>query len=794
MAIRLSGMSSGLDTESIVSALVSAYSLKKTNLEKAQTKLSWTQDAWKEVNTKVYSLYTGKLSSMRFSGSYSLKTSSVSDSTVAKVTASSSAVNGNQQLKVKQLASSGYLTGGVLGGTTDGSKVKADTKLSDIKGMESYANGGTIKVKADSTSDEKEISLSGDMTVQQFVTKLKEAGLSANFDSNNQRIFINSSTSGAAGDFSLTGGDSNGTSALRALGLLTSDEAQSNYSSVANWSDEDVLTKAKAAYDSKVSSYNSRITSLLSSNEAIQEANEQIKLKQKYAQKFSDTLVYETAPDGSTAPTGESRTKAVNDLSDSIKSMQERQKELEDKKAAGTELNDTETSELAELNSNIKAATDVLGALGNDTLVTTRFNEDELDADGNATGNKVLQDNDIDKYISGLASDYDKNVATMNTNVESIKDMHAEVGSTYDPDDPNSSTEITAAFTSATDVTGALADSASNTLAQSYINDYVAQRDAAQQQVAAYEAATAKSKAGQTLTAEEEALLGTGSAAGNAAVRIVGQDAEIELNGATFTSNTNNFSINGLTIQALSVNSNPVTITTDTDVDGIYNMIKNFLKDYNEVISYMDGKYNADSSSGYEPLTDDEKESMTDTQIEKWEEKIKDSLLRRDSTLYSISNQMKTNMLKSYTVNGQKYSLSSFGISTLGYFASDEDERGTYHIDGDSDDTNTSGNTDKLRAAIASDPDTVISFFSQLTAGVYNDLTKKMSSTSLSSAYTLYNDKQMKTEYSNYTTKISDWEDKITTKEDYYYSKFTAMETALSKLNTQQSSLSSYFS
>jgi flagellar hook-associated protein 2 len=136
MAIRLSGMSSGLDTESIVSALVSAYSLKKTNLEKAQTKLSWTQDAWKEVNTKVYSLYTGKLSSMRFSGSYSLKTSSVSDSTVAKVTASSSAVNGNQQLKVKQLASSGYLTGGVLGGTTDGSKVKADTKLSDIKGME----------------------------------------------------------------------------------------------------------------------------------------------------------------------------------------------------------------------------------------------------------------------------------------------------------------------------------------------------------------------------------------------------------------------------------------------------------------------------------------------------------------------------------------------------------------------------------------------------------------------------------------------------------------------------------
>ena len=105
MAIRLSGMVSGMDTESLVSALVSSYKLKKDNLVKAQTKLSWKQEKWKTMNTSIYGFYSGKLSSARFSTSYNLKTSSVSNDKYAKVSASSSAVNGTQRLKVKQLAS-----------------------------------------------------------------------------------------------------------------------------------------------------------------------------------------------------------------------------------------------------------------------------------------------------------------------------------------------------------------------------------------------------------------------------------------------------------------------------------------------------------------------------------------------------------------------------------------------------------------------------------------------------------------------------------------------------------------
>ena len=184
---------------------------------------------------------------------------------------------------------------------------------------------------------------------------------------------------------------------------------------------------------------------------------------------------------------------------------------------------------------------------------------------------------------------------------------------------------------------------------------------------------------------------------------------------------------------------------------------------------------------------------MTDDQIKEWENKIKTSLLRRDSTLNSLSSTMKNDMLKSYTINGKAYSLSSFGISAAGYFSSGENEKGVLHIDGDSDDSVSKSNEDKLKAAIASDSDTVVTFFSKLAGDLYSDLGKKMQSTSLSSAFKVYNDKELSKEYSDYTTKISDKETQISTWEDYYYKKFSSMESALASLNSQQSSLSGYF-
>ena len=101
--IRLSGMVSGLDTEALVEAMVSTQVAKKEKLQKAQTKLQWKQDAYKSINTKVYGLYR-KISNLRFSSAYNMKKTTVSDPTKATITASSSAVNGIQKLKIERLA------------------------------------------------------------------------------------------------------------------------------------------------------------------------------------------------------------------------------------------------------------------------------------------------------------------------------------------------------------------------------------------------------------------------------------------------------------------------------------------------------------------------------------------------------------------------------------------------------------------------------------------------------------------------------------------------------------------
>ena len=236
-----------------------------------------------------------------------------------------------------------------------------------------------------------------------------------------------------------------------------------------------------------------------------------------------------------------------------------------------------------------------------------------------------------------------------------------------------------------------------------------------------------------------------------------------------------------------------ITVTIGNNTKGLYDKIKGIIKDYNELINEMTKLYNAGSSRGYEPLTSEEKDAMTDSEIEEWEKKIKDSLLRRDDTLGSLLNGMTSAMLGSYEINGKRYSLSSFGIHTLGILKSADNEENAFHIDGDEDDVLSSGSADKLMEALTKDPDTVVEFMKKLTTGLYDTINKKMSSSTLSSFNVVYNDKEMAREYSDYTKTISKWEEKLQKIEDSYYRKFAAMESALATLQGQQSYLASLF-
>lgn len=508
MAMRVSGMYSGMDTESIIADLVKVRQGKVDDLKKQQTKHEWKQNAWKDLNSKIYKLFSGTLDNLTYQSSYAKKTTTVSNPNAATVITKDSAMNSVQSLQINRLASAGYMTGAEIkreGGVSE------STTMGDMLGEDAFEADGTLTIKVtigkteSSDGEIKDIVLTKDSKISDVVTQLKEVGLNANFDSATNRFFIGASATGKENDF-----------------------------------------------------------------------------------EFEDE---------------ENSLKALNALK----------------------------------------------------------------------------------------------------------------------------------------------------------------------------------------------ALGLSTAAG--AKKINGDSAEIELNGVTFTSTSNTFEINGLTITCNAETESAITLTTQDDTSGVYDMIKDFIKEYTSLINEMDKLYNADRAKGYEPLTEEEKEAMSESEIEKWEGKIKDSLLRGDSTLSSVSTAMKQIMSSGFEIGGKTMYLSDFGIETLGYMEASANEKHAYYINGDEDNTNSSikNKTNDLMAAISKDPTQVRDFFVKLTQSLKTKLDGLMKGTNYSSAYTVYEDKKMKSEYDDYTKKIKDAEEKLADYEDKWYKKFSAMETAMAKMQSNMSAVSGLF-
>lgn len=723
MPIRLSGINSGLDTDAIVQELVNAYSLKTQKYEKAKTKLEWKQDAWKNLNTKIYGLYTN-ISNLRYSSAYNMRRTSVSDATKATVTASDTAVTGTQKLNILKNAQAAYITGGKLG-----DKVTSKTKLSELG-----FTGETSITISKAAGESKDITVNGDTTVNDFVNSLKEAGMNASFDETNKRLFISAKDSGADNDFELLAGDANGNKVLKALGLDTAltetvngvtqfTSAAAKYAAAYTYYSTDYDT-TYANVDAKVKDYMAKQASL----SALKEENEA--LTEKYEARTAYDAIQKALQEGKYADVtdGEGNVTPGGSVPFTVEDLQFLKRE--------GKLN------FAELTS----------------LTGYGLSEDTANA-----------------FIA-LSSQLDT--------VAAYEAENAPEGGTFDWN----------ALEDAETFKNQLADKTKEvTQATEELNAFDSQiADIAALGTEEEQAAATKALANRAVEAAA-ILADPASAASGGATKISGSDAQIRLNGVIYNSSSNTFSVNGLTIDALGVtgdgDDNAITITTTVDTQGIYDKIKDFLTEYNSVINEMTKLYNADSASDYEPLTDDEKDAMSDSEIEKWENKIKSALLRRDSSLDSIMSSMINSMSQSITVDGKKLSLSTFGISTLGYLNAAENEQYAYHIDGDEDDANSSGKTDKLMAAIQNDPDQVTNFMKQLATNLYQAIDSKMKSTTMSSAYKVYNDKEMDKQLEEYEDLIEKWEDKIAEKEDYYYNKFSQMEVALSKLQSQTNSL-----
>ena len=847
MAIRLSGMTSGLDTDSIVKAMVSSYTTRKEKYQKAQTKLEWTQDAWKSLNTKVYSLYSN-ISNLRFSTAYNLKKTSVSDTTKATVKAGSGAPSGTQSLKIKQMAKAGYMTG---------AEIKADSEKTTLAQL-GYT-GGDAKLEVKMGDETKSITLSASSTMNDVVKELRNAGLDANYDSSYKRFYISSKKTGVANDFTITGSNIDGASALYSLGIAyggektTTGTYSSNpydeYAALHGVSDDETRAKIEAA----VTNYNNLTTDAAKMNaqsknlmnavnygysyvtlqgiyKNLDEKNagysDKLKLLEKLGSSRDGAVISKNGDSYDTytkTTLTDTKGNTLYKYIDSDNNSHYIAAVADTDKGTTSYYDVTESTRTAYTDADGKELEAVPTGDGDTTLKVgdKTYKKDEADGkyylqkeDGTADKTDSITVSQKTEYT--IAAD-----AVNKTGIESasvaydtiIKSMDEKTKSSYDEvlasvqafenskdevlgsDDKYSVASLTKAIQNAYAGNGKEAVeqllAGNGNEADGFVNKANALEEAAEANTKkaadsniVKELASKQKDSAEYTQALNDLLdrVNTAYTLQNKALfnsqvkKVAGQDSEIELNGVKYTGDSNSYSINGLTIEALAeTGDSAISITTSTDTQGVYDKVKDFLTEYNNIINEMTKLYNADSAGSYEPLTDDEKDQMSDKEIEKWETKIKDSLLRRDSTLGSVMTAMQTAMMSSVEIGGKKYSLSSFGISTLGFLNAAENEQNAYHIDGDEDDANTSGKTDKLMAAINDDPDTVMQFMQQLSTNLYSAIGDKMKSTDLSSAFTIYNDKQMKTEYTNYT-------------------KFTQMESAMTKLNSTQSSISSYFS
>ena len=818
MAIRITGMYSGLDTESIINELASAQSYKKNKLVKAQMKLSWKQDAWKALNTKLYSFYT-KLDDLRMQASYMKKKTTVSNPNAIQVTGSQ--VDGTHSVKVTSLSKRAAVTSGKL----NAGKNYNYTGNATLKQL-GFTGTGTVHI-SDNYGGSVDIDVDENMKINDFVKAITDnTALSASYDQDNQRIYIGSWTSGEDGNFYLSGNDKGGMEALKALKLISEEDidkmtgAGGEYAvwseyrtggSVTGTPTQDYLDLIKEETLARLKALKEQNDKLEQANKDYDEANQKNvdmlkEIQSNVDGKYDDFTGFIDSTYDFDTMTPEDIMDAGEKLYDEIygaKTTQPVQAKDEDgnllyesdgvtpvyvqaKDEEGnllyesdgvTPVYETETvrtggmkGQLESLQEDLKTKKEALEQARKDLEAdpTNTGLQDAVKAAEQAVADaseavsdqqtKINKAEQVYSFYNAYKQNYDKKLA----NQETIKEnndrfTYSKVGDveTYMEKDASGQEVAVGQGVTAAEVTAELDKKVD--IAQQVMKD----------------ADTWKSEAQAT--------------------KVVGKDSEIEVDGVTYNSYNDTVTVNGMTITAMETTEKEVTVATKDDTEGIYDMIKDFIKAYSELINEMDALYNADSAKDYEPLLSEEKEALSDSEVEEWEKKIKDSLLRRDTTLSDIGSAMKMTMMQGIKIGGVNFYLSDFGINTLGYFNSKENERNAYHIDGDADDDKTKNNTDVLLEAITKNPNAVMEFFTGLTNNLHDTLAAKMSATTMSSALTFYNDKKMKEEYDDYTDKIKKQEEKLNAYIDKWYTKFSAMETALAKLESKNSSLTSLF-
>ncbi len=643
MGMRMTGLMSGMDTESMVKELVSASSGKVNKVKKEKQILQWKQEAWQGLNTKLYDFFKTEVSALRLATSFKAKKATSSDESKVMIKAGSAAASGSHRVSVKQLASSAYLTG------------------VNIK-----SRGNSYTTYAEATASTK----FADMT-DEFGNNLGLTGQTITIKSGNHTVNDLTFEIGGAGD--------NGVASLEELNKKLA---------------------ATPGYEKLTAGF---VGGKLTFTNTSASKNED-------GITIGEIFNVESAAFGISGEVGFKSDETTGD-----KNTLEGSTDLRYKKDF-TSNDITKFTKLADIGINVGTSFTINGkdfVVDKDTTIST-FTE----------GLSKL----------GVSASFDEKQGRFYIN-------SAETGAEYNFD-------ITSSDSNALDI------------------------------------------------------LGLSAAAG--ATKVEAQDAIIEYNGVEYVGSSNTFELNGLTITARGetgtydkttgalTNNTPINLEVEADVDGMYDTIKNFVKKYNELVDEMNTLY-SEKKPEYEPLTEEEKSQLSDTEIEKWEKQAKVGLLRRDDTISKLLSSMRTILNKSVTVTDKDGNEQTYTLASLGIVTGDWTEKGKLHILGDPDDAEYATEENKLKAALSANPE----IFSQVFVGdkenpglgtqLYSSLQTAMKRTETSRSLTFYNDITLEEQMDAKDDEIDKWAQKLQDLEDKYYKQFAAMESAMAELQSQQS-------
>lgn len=301
-------------------------------------------------------------------------------------------------------------------------------------------------------------------------------------------------------------------------------------------------------------------------------------------------------------------------------------------------------------------------------------------------------------------------------------------------------------------------------------------------------------------------------------VAAVGTNAKATIDGKTYESDTNKLNVanviynfNGVSAKNADGTYQASTISVSQDTDKIVDNVKKFVETYNTLIDSLNTKYREEKNTDYKPLTKKQEGEMTESQIDKWNEKAKSGLLYHDNNIYSIISDMRESLYTQVDAvdtvltdaKGNKYSynsMSSIGITSStnqGHITLDEeklkkalteDPDCVYQLfASDQDSTYVAGSTNKNQA------DTYTSKSDYLNTGIanrlYNAMTTNISNLESYAGISKETDDEsyLGKLITNMNTKMTSFQTLMKSYESKLYKKYDAMEVALSKLGAQLS-------